>query len=77
MTGEQLAMIRLRLGMTQAKLAEVLGVPQSTICRWETGKIRIERPRMLVLALEAIAIHVDRERFVAALNAASQVPGTR
>ena len=45
---------RKRLGMTQAQLAGRLGVPQSTVSHWETGKYRVAHPRMLALALWAL-----------------------
>ena len=34
--------IRKRYGMTQQQLAALLTVPQSTISRWETGKVKID-----------------------------------
>ena len=37
----KLAHLRKRLGLTQAKLAEALGVEQGTVSRWERG---IEKP---------------------------------
>lgn len=36
------------LGMTQKELAEMLGVPQPTMARWQSGEI----PKMAKLALE-------------------------
>ena len=30
--------IRERAGLTQCELAQLLGVNQATVCRWETGK---------------------------------------
>ena len=41
-------------GMTQAQLAERLGVPQSTISRWESGKVR---PRTDMMARIKTAIN--------------------
>ena len=38
MTGKEIEKIRKCLGMTQAELAEALGVSFSTISRWETSK---------------------------------------
>ena len=55
MTGDELRAARLRLGLSQEGLAEVFGVPASTVWRWETGKHAIERPRVLALALAELA----------------------
>ena len=44
-------------GMTQAQLAERLGVPQSTISRWESGKVR---PRTDMMARIKTAISASR-----------------
>ena len=43
-------------GMTQKELADILAVPQSTISRWETQKVR-PRPEMLAKIKETIAKH--------------------
>jgi transcriptional regulator with XRE-family HTH domain len=45
---------RTALGLSQAALGRALGVPQTTIDRWERGVIRIRHPAMLALALEAL-----------------------
>lgn len=37
MTPEQIKAFRLRMGMTQEKLAELLGVRHATLNRWEKG----------------------------------------
>jgi putative transcriptional regulator len=37
MTPEQIKSFRIRMGMTQAKLAHILGVQQATLNRWEKG----------------------------------------
>lgn len=55
MTGEELRREREALGMTQAELGAALDVPGNTISRWERGTVPILRPRMLRLALWALA----------------------
>ena len=40
--------------LSQAKLGAILGVPQQTIGRWESGARRISHPRILALALWAL-----------------------
>lgn len=55
MTPADLKVAREALGLTQRALAERLGVPHTTVWRWETGKHPIERPLMLRLALERLA----------------------
>lgn len=55
MTPGALRATRRSLRLTQQQLAEALGVPQSTIWRWETGKHEIQQPQILRLALERLA----------------------
>lgn len=43
------------LRMTQAELASYLGVAPNTIARWERGEMQIERPEMVLSALEQLA----------------------
>jgi transcriptional regulator with XRE-family HTH domain len=40
--------------LSQAKLGALLGVPQQTVGRWESGARRISHPRILALALWAL-----------------------
>jgi putative transcriptional regulator len=40
MTKEEIKALRMRLGLTQWKLAVLLGVTELTIIRWEGGKYR-------------------------------------
>jgi transcriptional regulator with XRE-family HTH domain len=54
MEGDDVRQERKRLGLTQARLAAELGVPQTTVSHWETGKYRVAHPRMLALALWAL-----------------------
>lgn len=52
MTGEQLKKRRLKLGLTQAKLAELLDVAENAIYRWESNTVKISRT--VELAFERI-----------------------
>lgn len=54
MNGPDLRRRRHALGLSQQKLAERLGVAKMTVSRWERGTLRIEHPRLLALALEAL-----------------------
>lgn len=49
MTPAQLRSAREKLGLTQAGLAEKLGVNRTTVARWETGVLEI--PQMAALAV--------------------------
>jgi DNA-binding XRE family transcriptional regulator len=51
MTSQELYARRQRLGFTQARLADALGVSANTIARWERGEMRIARPQIIELAL--------------------------
>ena len=51
MTPQEFTAARKRLGLTQAKLADRLGVNPRTVRRWEAGDSRI--PKAVALALEA------------------------
>lgn len=55
MTPAELRQTRAALGLTQRGLAERLAIPQATVWRWETAKTKIQHPRMLALALWALA----------------------
>jgi len=43
MTPDELKAIRARLGLTQAQLAEQLGVERNTVNRWEMGLLPIQK----------------------------------
>jgi predicted DNA-binding protein (UPF0251 family) len=51
--GEMVRALRLRSGLTQAQLAELLGVRQQTISEWERGIYRPTRARSKHLTLVA------------------------
>jgi transcriptional regulator with XRE-family HTH domain len=54
-TPEQLAEQRERMGMNQARLAELLGVTKDALNRWERGRQKIGNPQMLYWALRGLA----------------------
>ena len=62
MTPDDLATIRQRLGLTQAELARLLDVPDSTVSRWERGLMAIASPTILRLALERLEQTRPEER---------------
>lgn len=54
MDGAELRARRLALKLTQLHLGRLLGVPQSTVARWETGALPIRHPRILQFAMESL-----------------------
>jgi transcriptional regulator with XRE-family HTH domain len=54
MTGPALRAWRTRVGWSQKRLADALGVPVNTVARWERGEIRVQHPTILRLALERL-----------------------
>lgn len=56
-SAESIAELRARLGLTQAEMADALGVRQQTISEWETGRYlpRGASVRMLQFLAEARA----------------------
>jgi molybdopterin-binding protein len=52
----RLATLRSRLGLTQVRLAEVLGVHAMTVSKWERGVLQpLARQRTILRALQAVA----------------------
>jgi DNA-binding transcriptional regulator YiaG len=44
MTGRELRTIREKLSLTQAALADAIGVTSNTVARWERGEMTISEP---------------------------------
>jgi transcriptional regulator with XRE-family HTH domain len=55
-TPADLKATRLALGLSQKAIAERLGVPRNTWHRWERGLLPVEKPTILRLALERLAL---------------------
>jgi len=54
MVGSRLRKVRKGAGLTQAQLADLLGLGahrQPTVCRWETGRVPISEPMARLIAL--------------------------
>jgi DNA-binding transcriptional regulator YiaG len=58
MTPKKIKTIRKRLGLTQAKLAERLGVCKNTVARWERGELS-PNSKMISLALFALDVKTN------------------
>ena len=58
MTGLDIKIMRIRVGLRQYRLAAQLGVPQSTLCEIEGGKLPLEpqllRKILIILSKEEI-----------------------
>lgn len=48
-TGRELHAIRQKLALTQAALAEAIGVTSNTVARWERGEMTISEPAARLL----------------------------
>lgn len=57
MTADELRDARRQLGLGQRDLARRLGVPHTTLWRWETGKHPIQHPTILKLALMTLGTY--------------------
>lgn len=55
MKPEELKALRLRLKLSQAKLAELLDVKPLTVLRWEAAQVAI--PRAVEIAVKCLAGH--------------------
>ena len=63
---DQLRALRKHLGLTQAALAEALGISRKTICEHETGRTPVPRERML--AVLCLVLEHDRPGTLAGLG---------
>jgi transcriptional regulator with XRE-family HTH domain len=50
---------RLAHELSQDELATMLDVPTNTLARWERGELAIRHPRILTLALHALALSLE------------------
>lgn len=57
--------LRRKQGLTQQQLANELGVTQSTVAMWETGKAM---PRMQLVSILAKKLNVDTNTIVESLR---------
>ncbi len=64
MTKEELKRKREYLGLTQTKLAEILGVKNNTVARWESGVLVV--PKVIELAMLGIQIKMGKDVMAAA-----------
>lgn len=53
MTGKEVKRIRAQLGLTQAELAQKLGVARASVARWESGLMGIRETAARLLKLLA------------------------
>ena len=56
-TAEEIKKFRKKLGMTQKKFAELLGVSKPTVERWENGEKKITGP--VVMLIDLLSEHDD------------------
>jgi non-specific serine/threonine protein kinase len=60
MTPEALRKQRLQLGLSQAALANALGVARNTVARWERNELAIRHPELIQTALDRLALDEHR-----------------
>jgi DNA-binding transcriptional regulator YiaG len=60
MTPDELKAWRKRLGLTQKKAAEALGVNLATLAKWETGRLPISK--VVALACRAVELNDLRQK---------------
>lgn len=70
--GPELKFSRKALGLSQAELAEKLGVATETVCRWETGKEAFKRQTQLAVLCLLEEVERHGEGAIAKSTAAAQ-----
>lgn len=60
MEGNELKQKRENLALTQAELAEILGVKPNTVARWERGILSV--PKTVELAMETVERKYKKQR---------------
>jgi transcriptional regulator with XRE-family HTH domain len=60
MTSSELTTARLELGFSLAEFAEYMGVSESEVAAWESGKVRIPRPEAQLLSWNVAMKRRDR-----------------
>jgi DNA-binding transcriptional regulator YiaG len=58
-TPRQIQMIRKLLGETQAQFATRMGVDQATVSKWESGRLRMSGPAIILF--EQLAEKIKRK----------------
>ena len=61
MTGGEVRALRKKLGLTQLRLAELVGVAENSVARWERGEMRV-RESAARLMQRLAAEHRPRSR---------------
>ena len=60
-SGEDVAMLRRFVGMTQAQLAQAMGISVHTLRNWEQGRRKPEGPAIALLRIAARHPHIIHE----------------
>jgi DNA-binding transcriptional regulator YiaG len=64
MTQKEILRIRLRLELSRAQFAELLGVDRKTVWRWETGEVEIPNSRVVAIRMLEKTMREDRPAIV-------------
>ena len=57
----ELRAMRVRKGLTQAKLSQILGIPQQVVSLWENGR---SKPSVAIIRKFANVLEVDVEELI-------------